>query len=311
MFLRNRLWNKLVEIEREHRRQRDALLRTPELDEIETLTANLRELRKRLKAAKTKAPRLKHEDPAQDLGSQIKDLEARLLRIARLGTVIGDGTLDAIADTKAAIRALWLRAKESRRAKATENKPVLDRLELERRAAVKATRVGSGLYWVNHDEVVMNYGEARVRAMKEGAQLQFHRWNGEGKISVRFDRGGEHVFSVDQVDAAAYESESRAERRRACFTNVRLRTYSADGSMINVAFGVYLHRSWQGTIRTASLIREAIAGRARYSLVVTVDAGTPPVREGMAVSVNSRTSDQSRGGRPKTAAPGNSLYRRP
>src|SRR5262249_57965361 len=60
--------------------------------------------------------------------------------------------------------------------------------EIERRAAVKKAQAESGLYWCNYDDVINSYQRARKRTGR-GAELKSRRWNGSGKVAVRYQTG--------------------------------------------------------------------------------------------------------------------------
>jgi hypothetical protein len=286
MFLRNRLWNQFVEIDRRNQERREVILRVPEQDEAEAMVERLRDLRKKLKAAKKKLPRKQSDDATLDLASQIKDAEARLRQRAAMIGAIADGTLTEAETTRACLKLLWGRIKEQRRIVATTNRERLKEVEDQRRGECKAVReTFAGLYWVNYDEVRQNYEDARSRAMKTGAVLHFHRFDGTGKITARYDKGGESVFALTPPDERAWLS--RQERRRHCLTVAKIRTYGAVPSSIVVEVPVYQHRRLpdDAVIRTASLVRERVASQMRWKLVVSVKVPEPAKREGPSVSV--------------------------
>src|SRR5512133_1054581 len=64
----------------------------------------------------------------------------------------------------------------------------LDELEAARRIRVTEARAESGLYWCNYDDVSQQYERARKQPRKS-LELRGQRWNGSGKVIVRFQTG--------------------------------------------------------------------------------------------------------------------------
>lgn len=295
MQLRNRLWNRFVEIERDNRAKRDAILAVPEQQDLDEAFTKLADLRQKLKAAKKKLPRQHSEDPLLDLAAQVKDVEAMLRQRAAIAGVIADGTLTEAQNTKLAIRALYGVIKEKRRELAGHRREDLKALEEERKLAANQAQRESGLYWGNYDDVRTNYETARVRAMKEGAMLRFHRWEGSGKLSVRWQTGiptkcvlaDDSRLRIAPVPEEAFTSPIRGDRRRLARTVAHIRTYNENKELVFVDLPVVLHRPLPetGIVRTASVVRERIASAFRYKLVLSVDVGTPKQRAGSGVTV--------------------------
>ena len=169
MRQQNRLWNKLVEIERantEAYRQivtdSDAELAaiTKEHQAVEEQLEEVRIARNRARAAK----RAKALDNAPDYAAAIKTLAARL------------------KDLRVGMKACRARAKEAAA-------PRLQQLEEGRRAVVKAAAQEADLWWAHSELVLGAYDVARVRALKTNGTLRFRRFEGEGRIGVRFANG--------------------------------------------------------------------------------------------------------------------------
>lgn len=294
MRLRNQLWNRFVEIERDFRAKREEILRVPDQDELDAQMEKLAELRKLLRAAK-KRPPAKHtkshavSEDVSKLGLQIRELEARLLQRGRMAGVIMDGTLTAAQQTKNALAALRLQIREQRIVRATENRDRLKKLEEDRKLQANAAQRESGLYWGNYDDVRTGYETARIRAMKDGVELHFHSFNGSGKLSVRWQNGADvpSVFADDRllhiapVDPAAHSSPVRSVRRKLCRTTVTIRTYDQQSNLVSVVLPMHLHRPLPeaGKIRTAAIVRRNLGNRCAYTLVVGVDIGTPAAAE--------------------------------
>jgi len=250
---RNTFWNCLVEIERRQRIEVRSLLQPPE-SKVPALQQELEEARVAIKAER-KRQRSRNAD-VSDLRAYIKDLQQQLK--------------SARAEDKAARE----RIKEA-------SQPRLDELEAERLEQVKAAQHNSNLYWCNYDDVLASYGVARVRAMREGTEIKFHRFDGTGKVSVRYQQGlpVADVFGADTrlqirpVDPRAWTSPIRGERRRLARTVVRIRIGShEDRSPVWLELPMVMHRPLPegGGIRNAAVVRERIADSWRYRLVITV-----------------------------------------
>lgn len=160
LFRANRLWNALVEIERESRAAANAVLGSaPEAAaataEAERLSAEMERLQASRKAAKTGRG---NRDLVASIAAQIASL-APELRTAR-----------AVA-------------KEARKAAVEGSRDALRAIETRRKERVKTARnpEQSGLWWGHYNAVCAAYDTARSRAMKTGTQLQFHRFDGSGR----------------------------------------------------------------------------------------------------------------------------------
>ncbi len=259
MRKRNAFWNALVEIERTCREKATAILR-PEEDAVAPLFERLEALRAEIKAKRG---------------------------AARSSKVDVDELVKEAATTKAAIASALETARAARKERIAAAKPMLDALESERRAAVKEAQRASGLYWCNYGEVLDQYAIARGRAMREGSQLRFHRWDGSGKLTVRYQQGlpASQVFGedtrlqIDPVPETAWTSPIRAERRRLARTKVRIRVRSDERrAPVWLELPMVMHRPLppDGVIRMASAVRERVGRSFRWKLVVTVTLAQQP-----------------------------------
>lgn len=252
MRKRNALWNKLVEIEREYRAKVRELLSAPE-DLTPALVDELAKVREEIKAARKKER--KGSVDVSALQARAKVLQAQLK--------------EARAELK-----------EFRKQAAQANKDLLQALDKERIEKVKAAQKDSGLYWGNYNDVIVHYQVARVRAMREGTELKFHRFDGTGKVTIRYQQGlpVPQVFEydtrlqIDPVPEAAWEHPQRSERRKLSRTRVRIRVGSEGRQPIWFELPMIMHRPLppDGEIRSASIVRERVADRYRYKLVITV-----------------------------------------
>lgn len=172
----NRLWNKLVEIEIGSREAyRKALLDSDselstlqaQADSEQALIDQLIESRNKDRAAK----RSKKTEAAPNFAQAIKDASVRLKTL------------------RASMKEIKTRAK----AAAT---PLIQAAEMERRAKVKAAMAEANLWWCHSETVLAKFDVARVKAMKEGRTLRFHRFDGEGSMGVRFSVDGGSLAKI-------------------------------------------------------------------------------------------------------------------
>lgn len=254
MRRRNDYWNKLVEIEHEYRAKVREAIAVPD-DPVAALRQERDALREEIKASRNRN-------------------QTRKVDVDKLKT--------RIAEIKAVLPQVVAETKEKRKAMTQANKETLDKLEKERQKKAKEARKASGLYWCNYDSVEKVYNTARQRAMREGKNLKFHRWTGEGKLSLRWQQGlpVEQVFSsnntmlqIDPVPVEAWESPVRSIRRKAARTVVRFRICSDETRRpVWAEFPCVLHRPlpFDEEIRSAEIIRERAGNSYRYKLAVTV-----------------------------------------
>ncbi|MDH7578263.1 MAG: zinc ribbon domain-containing protein [Bacillota bacterium] len=251
IWLQNKYWNKLVEIERNYRSKVREILRIPD-DPVPELLIELENLRGQIAERRRKARS----------GCDCSDLEARCSEIKQ-----------KIAEAKKASR-------EVRKQLIEKNKDKLDQLEAERKAALKAARRTSGLYWCNYGAVEDSYQAARLRAMRENTDLKFHSFDGTGKVTIRYQQkpsvstvfeGKDTRLQIDPVPDEAFYGK-RSVRRRLSRTNIRLRVTSDNRKPVWVVLPMVLHRPMpeNGSICSASIVRERVGRKFRYKAVITV-----------------------------------------
>lgn len=253
LFLRNRYWNSLVEIERDYREKCKEILRVPGDEQAETLEEKIKSLRDEVNKEKQKS---RGNVVLASLNGQIRELDKEL-------------------------RQLWQKNKIARKEKQKSVRDALDRLDAERKEKQKSARKASGLYWCNYDDIETPYEAARKKAMKEGRQLRFRRFDGTGKLSVRYQQGlpvsdlfndSSLLLQIDPVPSEAWASPVRAVRRKLSRTKVRIRARSENRSPVWLELPMVFHRPLPegGEVRGASAVIEKVGGKPRYKLVITV-----------------------------------------
>ncbi|KNZ70317.1 hypothetical protein Tfer_0877 [Thermincola ferriacetica] len=254
---RNQFWNRLVEIEREYRQAVNDLL-TPPDNPVPELEAELEAVREEIKQRRQQKRSVRVN--ISDLRERAKDLRER-------------------------IRQARQEARAARKEMLEANRDKLKELDAERVKQIKQAQAESGLYWCNYDEVVASYQVARQKAARQGRDLRFHRFDGSGKVTVRWQKGlpVEQVFGsdtrlqIDPVSEEAWYHPKRSERRRLSRTKVRIRVASDGRNPVWLELPMVMHRPLppDGTIRSASIVREKLGNTYRYKLVVTVALETP------------------------------------
>lgn len=168
LYLQNKFWNTLVEIEKNLRTKyrevfdSDAEI-TPLLEQSENIKSEIERLdneRKkiRVKIKKKTGPETEYFDNAiSNLKEQRKNIAATL--------------------------------KEKRKSLKEVYAPQLQKIEDERKALIKEARQNSGLWWGNYNAVADSFNTARVRAMKTNAELKFHRFDGSGRFTMQIQGG--------------------------------------------------------------------------------------------------------------------------
>lgn len=252
LFLQNKFWNRLVEIERAQRSAyREIISRDPE---VGPLTLKIDEL----KTQKEEAIRNRK----------------RMRQAARSRKKAGTQELDQlIGNLSAEIQMLSSQAKQKRAESKTRLQPLLKQLEEERRVEVKEARRSSGLWWGNYNAVWKSYDMARVRAIREGAGLRFHTFDGTGRFTNQIPGGitlkrlfdGSHSqVSVQPLPEEAYTSPHRGERRRqqrTCLTITVYRRQNENGKEFRrtLTFPMIMHRP----IPEEALIKEIVVKRSK------------------------------------------------
>ena len=255
MFRRNKLWNRIVEIDNEVRTKMDAtLFAGAQEEELGSIREKLKELRSRLATLRADGKSSKAERDQVRAEVKAATLEVRT-------------TLDEV--------------KRARKANAEENRPFMRELNADGLRRIQQAQVQAGLYWCNRTEVLRNYEVARRRAMREGRRLKPKPWYGTGTVCVYFQQGlsVSRVFGdngrlqIDPVPEEAWKSPSRSVRRQLARTCVRMRiTAVADLSPVWLELPMTMHRPLPdvGVIRWASIIRERVGLSFRHRLLVTV-----------------------------------------
>jgi len=191
------------------------------------------------------------------IGQEIAALEAkretlfgeRRARYARARGKVGVDTSDIdvqIQETRAALHPLYAERKKRTAAAKAECAEALAALEVERKAFVKSARQNCGAYWGNYNAVIASYQRARVRAMKDGALLRFHSWDGTGRL-VNQIQGGMSIEDLyagrhSQVSLRPLPPGSGRATHYLTITVFTGRDASGDRFRRRVSFPIVLHR---------------------------------------------------------------------
>lgn len=252
MRRRNDFWNKLVEIDHDYRAKVKEVLHSSFQEQADFLAEELKRVEDAINVRRQSERSGKAD--ISELKVKAKELKAALTEARQ-------------------------NAKEERKKLVEANRPILDALDVERKEAVMRVKRESGLYWTNADDVLASYDAARKKAMREGVDLKFHRWAGEGKIFIRYQYGlpVSHLFGndarlqVDPVPEEAWDSPQRSIRRKAARTKVRIRVGSDGRRPVWAELPMVMHRPipQDSEIRSAAVIRFKVGEKYCYKLIVT------------------------------------------
>lgn len=278
IFKRNRLWNKLVEIDRLFEEKFHILIKENaaqsgfDLNALEREVAFLR-----------------------DLKDAFMEEAKRLRQKARSGKAkLPQRMQQDFACLKPCLQRKSVEYKEAKKRVREVSKNTLEVLENERKATVKKALHSFGLWWCNWGEENTEYDAARRRVLQERAKgkpvsLRFHRFDGTGKVTVRLRERGmagpwgmpmENIFKpnnafwIEPVPAEAWEHPIRSVRRKAARTKVHFRIGSdVHKNPVWVVLPMVMHRPLpeNGIVRQASVVRGRVGRAFRYKLVVTVE----------------------------------------
>lgn len=252
--LQNKLWNRLVRIER------DAQARYREIFKADRNYAQL------------------------VAGLESLDRDITSLRHSRRAT--GPANLDAAGeDVGAQIRTLLARRRElsqqehaMRRALRPVFAPALLHADNERKAAAKHARQDSGLWWGNYNAVCSAYERARVRTFHTGAQLRFRAFDGTGRFRNQIVGGmgvadlfaGRHAqVRVATLASEAHTHPVRAERRRRSRTTLTATLYTLAGERRMLTWPMIMHRPIPADARIKEIVvtRKREGTRFRWSAI--------------------------------------------
>lgn len=287
LFLMNKLWNRLVEIERENtRRYFEVVGADPAVAEVQL-------------------PLLQKIEQRRSLV-----VERNTRRAAARSRQIDTGDLDEpIEVLSAEIRELTTEAKKRRQAARKLFKSELDTLELQRREKVKIARQTSGLWWSNYNAVLDAYNVARSRALKTGGELQFHAFDGSGRFTCQIQGGTsvQELYSgarsevrMDPVPPEAYWHESRGQRRRLARSRLTITVYTDKDEKgkprrRTLTFPIHLHRPIpeEVIIKEVKVVRRRIGSNFKWLVTFTCRLPgsarpTHPSREACAIDIGWR-----------------------
>jgi hypothetical protein len=286
LYLQTKLWNRLVEIERENRAKYRAIVGTDEavaeidvrINEVKSRLSDMDIQRKELRKDK----RSKHGVHTEPLDEAIKASKSELKELS------------------AQAKEIRTAAKERIKAESTALKDNDD----HRKELVKAARNASGLWWGNYNAVCNSYDTARSKAMKEGAELKFHRFNGSGRFTCQIQGGlptedllaGKHsIAQIRLIDGTTFteaahkrppalmlqEVGSRRDSRQYGILSITVYTFKDDqgGHRRTLDFPIILHRPLpeNATLKQLVVNRKKVGTDYRWSVTFTFTGEAEPV----------------------------------
>jgi hypothetical protein len=252
LFRMNKFWNALVEIERSHRKQYRVLMISQE--EIAPLQRRIDALMEKQRALRSDRKRM------------------RLVGQERTSVECIDDRLREIATDVQQFVAQY-KVIQQRLQKSLLREPVRA-LDAARYAAAKAARrpENCGLWWSNYNAVFQSYEVARRQAMKSSAELQFHRFKGEGRFTVQLIHGASTSQITNgtkqvSIDLDAKPVPGRAGRNRPRLT-MTIYTYE-HRTRRTVTWPLIYDRILpdEARIQQVTVTRRRLGTRWRYSAV--------------------------------------------
>ena len=278
LYLQTKLWNRLVEIDRESREKYRAIVGTDEA--VTEIGSKITDVKTRLSNMDTQRKELRKENRSK------KGIHTEPLN-------------EAIKVAKAELKELSVQAKEIRAAARERIKAASTALKDNddlRKELVKEARNASGLWWGNYNAVCNSYDTARSKAMKEGAELKFHRFDGSGRFTCQIQGGmtteellaGKYpIAQVRLVDGSTWaeaagkrpittmlqEVGSRRDSRQYGILSVTIYTYKDEqGShRRSLDFPIILHRVLleNATLKQLSVNRRKVGTDFKWSVTFT------------------------------------------
>lgn len=259
MRQQNRLWNRLVEIERANSEAYRQII-TDSDAELAALTQQHKAAEEALEQVRTErsraraAKRSKTLDNAPDYAAAIKTLA------------------DELKQLRAGMRECRARAKAAAA-------PRLAELEATRRDAIKTASQEAALWWAHSELVLTAFDVARSRALKTNASLRFHRFDGEGRIGVRFSPGillsappSTAMLKVrEPTPGELGHLQATRSKKRLVAVDMRVGKPDENKNPPIATFLVTIHAGMElpenVPLKTVTVKRENRAGRAKWFMV--------------------------------------------
>lgn len=253
------MWNALVDVDREHERNLDALMRET-MPEYEEAARYLDQCWEKLR---------------ETIGMRNQER----VKLRKKEVPMNQAVKEAVSLRNHARKNTWKVAAKWRR----ENKDLLKKVNEIRKEKVKAVRQNSGLYWGNYNRVLDSYETARKLCMKKGRKVQyFDESRVDGCLTVQVQRtksglgaspdelmnGSFYPVQIKHVDPEV-EMLPRAARTRACKTELTMRVDAA-GHMVTCP--LWLHRSMprNARIKRAQLVWKKEGEQIKGKLCLTI-----------------------------------------
>lgn len=283
--LANRFWNALVEIDR------DTQTRLQELWNQQEPIRLLETQKERL---------LKETEELRGLTKQEKQ-RTRSQKVSAAHK-------EQIANLRGELRTVNQNIKETKTAMRDSLKEQQNVIWQQQKEAIKAARQdfsNQGLYWGHYNAVARNFQAAGNLVRKEGGQLRFHRFDGEGTWTVQIqtvtpnpDKGRKgtepatmkdlfdpqsrirNVVQVNSVNFTDWDKLPRNERRKKARTVLRIRVGSTEKQEpIWVELPMIMHRPMpeNAQIKQVELTRRKLGRKYDYSVSFTVGIPEEPM----------------------------------
>ncbi|RLB65745.1 MAG: transposase [Deltaproteobacteria bacterium] len=283
LYLKNKFWNTLVEIERDHRTAYRIVIDADEA--VAEMNLKIQDIKDYIFAQdeQRKEARKQHRSKK---GSHTKAFDEKMKEL------------------KGQVRELSPQAKELRQKVRDQAKEALGQLEQQRKEAVKKAYQDSGLWWSNYNDVIDRYNTARVRAMKTGTELKFHRFDGSGGFRCQIQGG----MTVEELLSGRYNIAQIRMVDQGCFAELRgglerkskqsygSRNYKRGYGVLSITvytdkdeggkhrrrmldFAIILHRPLpvEATLKELRVVRKRIGTDFRWDVTFTFTEKAAPI----------------------------------
>lgn len=228
LYLQNRLWNRLVEIERAH---------GTKLGEASKGSPQVLELRASIEVARAERDQLRDERDQTRIRTRSRPAVARLDEAIERKSALITTQVERLRDLA---RPLDGRVKER-----------ISALQAERRAAIAKARNEAGLWTTNSRAIVLEFERACKRLKGQPQPPSRRDFRGEGRFvnllanSTRapdITAGQCSGVVVDAVQEGAFDAPSRGERSRRQRTHLSITAFVQSGKRRMLRFPMMLHR---------------------------------------------------------------------
>ncbi len=289
MFQANKLWNNLVALHNDSRVKLEDARCTAD-DEYALIRQSIDLADQEVEAAYT----AKREARAE---ACTKDASHPLIKAAN----------DVIKQAKDARSKLYAAAKDARkRADESVDKKALSKAFNDAVNAAQRVENTGGLGSTTANAVADYFKTARDKAFKDGARLNFHRFDGTGYLSFRFSEAGKKTDGVtfdwlkgEDNDSRAFVITGKTDHHKKPKLHLRVKVAGGktNASKVYAYFDIVLHRPIPegAQVQNAKILRRRVGDKFSYFVDFTIrvkaPAAQPFTRDALGVDIGFRQQE--------------------